>query len=150
MKMSETLFQKIAFRKTISVDRIDACGELIRREAHTRFGAFLSTGLNVRPAPLTEGGFLHHCSSSDDCIWMMPLHRLNASFACLNNAKCLKCGRIWKDTDERQDKKRRRNIKKTEKDCPNIGSCSTKQQKAYKANKREKKNKGKQQRARWT
>ena len=63
-EMKTTLdFTKLLIRKTISVDRIDACGELIRREAHTRFGAFLSTGLNVRPAPLTEGGFLHRCSS---------------------------------------------------------------------------------------
>ena len=37
-EMKTTLdFTKLLFRKTISVDRIDACGELIRREAHTRF-----------------------------------------------------------------------------------------------------------------
>ena len=27
---------------------------LIRKEAHTRFGAFLSMGINARPAPLTD------------------------------------------------------------------------------------------------
>ena len=26
----------------------------VRKETHTRFGAYLSTGLDVRPAPLTD------------------------------------------------------------------------------------------------
>lgn len=41
---------------------------LIRRETHTRFGAFLSTGLNVRPAPLTDMRVFVLYLSSDDCI----------------------------------------------------------------------------------
>ena len=46
---------------------------LIRREAHTRFGAFLSTGMNARPAPLTDMRVFVLCFPSDGSI--MPVHR---------------------------------------------------------------------------
>ena len=39
---------------------------LIRREAHTRFGAFLSTGMNMRPAPLTDMRVFVPCFPSDE------------------------------------------------------------------------------------
>ena len=67
-EMKTTLdYKKLLIRKTISVDRIDACDELIRREAHTRFGNFLNflnflimRGEKKRCSPRQRGRKLEH------------------------------------------------------------------------------------------
>ena len=42
------------FRKHAPYTGFNSVSGFVRKETHTRFGAFLSTGIDVRPAPLTD------------------------------------------------------------------------------------------------